>query len=126
MRPRSHSGQGRCELKWARVQVAAARMERQLAAGLDLDALYGVSELELARMEVGDGADVDADEDAVAVVGADAELDAPPGMRLEDLGGSDEAPGSGAGRPTSSGGSSAADQGGFTSSKEVRSGPVIG
>lgn len=105
------------------MQVAAARMERQLAAGMDLDALYGLSERELAGMEVEDDDDADADEDPVAAAGADAELDAPPGMRLEDLGGSEVGPGSSA--ATLPGDSGVIDAGGFTSSKEVGSGLAV-
>lgn len=98
-------------------------MERQLAAGMDLDALYGLSERELAGMEVEDDDDADADEDPVAAAGADAELDAPPGMRLDTLGGSDAAgePGSSERLSSSGRGGDAAEDEAFTSSKEARS-----
>jgi hypothetical protein len=107
------------------MQVAEARMERQLAAGLDLDALYGVSSADLAGMELGEDDD-DSAEDAEGLeraAGADAELDAPPGMRLDALGGSEGELG-GSGRLFASGSRAGvpADDApeGFTSSKEAR------
>ena len=107
------------------MQGAEARMERQLAAGMDLDALYGISSRELAGMELGGNEESrdEEEEDALeGAAGADAELDAPPGMRLDTLGGSDDGGELGSSqRPFSSG---RADDDtapeGFTSSKEAR------